>query len=147
MPSTDAVISYLHKHHPPDSFSRRLMRLVYLCDWKSCLMHGRRMLYLDWVNTCNGPLSLDVRKAPPPRVMPSASLTEEDRDVLDFVLAFSAKRQSTDAQFSLTVRSTYPLITTSCGTSLDLLPLSQEYLERRGLLFDTFRDLSPPTPS
>lgn len=132
MPSLPAVISYLQQHHDPQSFNHRKMRLVYLCDWKCCLMHKRRLLDLQWEHITHGPWCSEVMGVNVTQVMPEAALTEEDREVLDFVLAFSAERGSD--RFDLVVRSTFPLFSTGSGRPLDLLPMSHYYLENQDRL-------------
>lgn len=153
---SDAV-AYLVKHYPyPDELSNsRLTKLIYLADWKAALESGSQMTDIKWVYNHYGPYVPDVVNSikkdgrfivrstlnayGSPKVLVQlsddvgdcASLSEDDRQYLEFVVEATKKKTYDD--FIKLVYSTYPVVTQEKYEELDLPGLAEEYRASRGI--------------
>lgn len=144
------VLVYLCRQypHPNELSNARLTKMVYLADWRSALERGVQLTGIEWEFSHYGPYVHDVSRlahADPAfevfgtasvygsqkqliRVRPDApapNLTNEDREILDHVIA-TTQRLYWDGFMKL-VYSTYPVVTQSRYSLLDLPKLAVEY--------------------
>jgi hypothetical protein len=148
------VVLYLGKHYPhPHELSKaRLTKMVYLADWRSALSEGHQITNIDWEFNHFGPYVRDVenvaRRDPNLTITPTTSLygapkeliaarpdapeptlTDDERDILDFVIKQTSKLYWND--FIELVYSTYPVRENPKYAHLDLVKLAREYLSIR----------------
>jgi hypothetical protein len=136
---------YPHKHELSNA---RLTKMVYLADWRSAITRGRQITSVEWVFKHFGPYVEDIRRLadsePEFEVVKtrnpfgqakelitvragteSPSLTDEERNVLDFVISTTSPMHWDD--FIKLVYSTYPIVTRPRYSTLDLVALAKEY--------------------
>jgi len=143
---------YPHKH---ELSKARLAKLIYLADWKSAIERGEQMTGTVWFYNYFGPyvddVAIEAEKDPAfkvrgirnlygdpkelielvrPRKYPS--LTEDDKRILDSVIASAARKNWND--FIRLVYSTYPIITQDRFSQLDLAELARRYAEDQAAL-------------
>jgi hypothetical protein len=129
--------------------------MVYLADWRSVITRGKQLTDLEWEFSNYGPYVTDVIQvaetdpafevvrtknpygAPKDLVRVAddvayPSLTEEEAELLDFVINSSACKNWDD--FIKLVYSTYPIVTQERFSKLDLVKLAKEYEESIPLL-------------
>jgi len=147
------VVAYLcnkypHKH---ELSKARLTKLVYLADWRSAITRSKQLTDIEWAFNHFGPYVDDVislaRSDPDFDVrqgvtmygdeketiglraeVACSSLTDEDRQLLDFVIA-STRDKYWDSFIRL-VYSTYPVVCRPRFTTLNLVELAKEYKEK-----------------
>lgn len=150
------VIAYFCQHYPftKELSKARLTKMVYLADWRSAVTRGSQVTGIVWQFNHFGPYVDDVvelaRHDPAFRIdkgqtmygdekelvqlvapLPVASLTNEDRAILDFVID-STKNKYWDAFIRL-VYSTYPIVSQPRFATLDLVALAKRYLAEKRL--------------
>ena len=133
----------------------RLTMLIYLCDWKSCLVTNKPLTELNWHYENNGPFSWEVIKA----VIYSRkhfeiskslgsfisfnttvklivyneeiqnSLSSYSNNIIDFVI--KQTNALDNEQFTNLILSTYPVMSSQKFTDLNLKRLSVEYKSSR----------------
>lgn len=151
------VIAYISRNYPyKDELSNaRVTKMVYLADWRSVITRGKQLTDLEWEFSNYGPYVTDVIQVaetdPAFEVVRTKnpygaskdlvrvaddvaypSLTEEEKELLDFVINSSASKNWDD--FIKLVYSTYPIITQERFSKLDLVKLAKEYEESVPLL-------------
>lgn len=143
------IIKYLFNKYPhPSELSKaRLVKLVYLADWKSSIQNGKQLSNIKWFYNHYGPYVddvIDVLKNDPNFEIESKlnfynqpkylikiikniepKLQEESRLILDFVID-NTKHLYWNEFISL-VYSTYPIIKEEKFNYLDLVKLAKEY--------------------
>jgi hypothetical protein len=151
------VMAYLCEHYPRkhELSKARLAKLIYLADWKSAIERGEQMTNIVWVYNYHGPYVEDVAQEAEddpafkvrsthnlygepkdlielvrPRGYPS--LTEDDRRILDSIIASTAEKNWNE--FIRLVYSTYPIITQDRFSKLDLVELARRYAEDQASL-------------
>jgi hypothetical protein len=125
-----------------------LTKILYLADWRAALTLGRQITRARWFVNESGPYTPDVvsvlsdrslcitkvgslfgRKSLRVSIREQVgwrSLTVDEKQVLDFVLATVSSKHWTE--FTRLVDSTYPIFATQADKSpLDLLELAQRY--------------------
>ncbi len=151
------VVAYICRNYPyKDELSNaRVTKMVYLADWRSAITRGRQLTDLEWEFSNYGPYVKDVIQVaemdPAFEVVATKnlygtpkdlvrvaddvvypSLTEEEKELLDFVVSSSASKNWDD--FIKLVYSTYPIVTQERFSKLDLVKLAKEYEESIPLL-------------
>jgi hypothetical protein len=151
------VTAYICKNYPySDELSNaRVTKIVYLADWRSAITRGEQLTTLEWQFSHFGPYVADVIQVaktdsdfevvstnnmyggPKDLLRVSSdvqypSLTDEEKDLLDFVISSSASKNWDD--FIKLVYSTYPIVTQERFAKLDLVALAREYEESIPLL-------------
>lgn len=133
--------------HPDELSKARLTKMVYLADWRSAILYSRQITNIDWYFNHYGPYVADVsevaridrrfeivettthfgsrKEVIRLRGHYRVFLTSTDRDVLDFVI--KSTKSKTFESFIRLVYSTYPVVTSPRGASLDLVRLAGEY--------------------
>jgi hypothetical protein len=146
------VMAYICKNYPrKDELSNaRVTKMVYLADWRSAIERREQITNITWQFNHYGPFVYDIRdvaKADPAfEIVPTRnmygshkelikvstdveypSLSEEEIEILDFVLEQTAKMTWED--FMKLVYSTYPVIAQERYSKLNLIDLAREYEE------------------
>lgn len=127
----------------------RLIKSIYLCDWKSCLADGHQMTSAEWTLEDCGPYSPEIAKRIEERDdlfrierkivgyetvkyvslvsdNPVAnSLTVRDLEIINFVI----NRMNLDSYSHLNavVNSTFPAYFCAIGETIDMVKLAQRY--------------------
>jgi hypothetical protein len=150
MTKLEAILIYIYKSYPhPNELSKaRLVKLIYLADWKHCLEYGYQVSDIKWYYNHYGPFVNEVIEAvqkskyfdivsttnffnSPKELIrligdvQSQSLTVEERNSLDFIIGKTSKMFWDE--FIRLVYSTYPIMVSQKYTFLDLPSLAQQY--------------------
>lgn len=135
--------------HPHELSKARLTKMVYLADWRSALSMDHQITNIDWEFNHFGPYVRDVenvaRRDPDLTITPTTSLygapkeliaarpgapepslTDDEREILDFVIKQTKKLYWND--FIELVYSTYPVRENPRYSQLDLVKMAREYL-------------------
>lgn len=151
------VVAYLCKNYPYEIelSNARVTKMVYLVDWKSAIRNNRQLTDVKWIFDRFGPFNYavfnEIRDDPFFKITITTnlhgqektligveenvqypSLTEEDIDIIDFVIEKTSPLYWDD--FIKLVYSTYPIMTSE---RLSLLPLPELAAEYRELLKET----------
>lgn len=148
------VVLYIFKNYPrPEELSKpRFVKMIYLADWKSCLLFDKQMTSIEWFYNHYGPyvneivdslrgdsdFHIELRGENKEIVKPvknakySKELSQESKDVLDFVISKTYPLEWDE--FYQLVYSTYPIVTKPKYSKLDLAKLSKEYKENKLLM-------------
>ncbi len=147
------VIIYLLRTYPnPDELSKpRLVKMVYLADWKSSISYYRQMTEINWFFNHYGPYVEDVinliksdkenfsvetrstffggtsHKIRLASKNHTPQLTAEEKQVLDFVIRKTSSLPWNS--FIELVYSTYPIENSAKYTNLDLVGLAKSYTQ------------------
>ena len=144
------LVKYLYLNYPfhGELSKARTVKMVYLADWRSCLLHGCQITGIHWYFNHYGPYVSDIinsiRKDDDFEVRSvtnifgdnkelivlknrqcSIDVTKEVASILDYVIATTSCL--TWDQFISLIYSTYPVVTQPRYTYLDLIQLSQQY--------------------
>lgn len=145
------MIKYLLKNYPYKSelSASRLTKMLYLADWKSAIEQSRQLTDAQWHFNHYGPYVDDFIKIAKDdddiRVVRTQTmfgghkqevrlndnfdgtveLEEEDKKILDFVISSTKRKNYED--FIKLVYSTYPVVSSSRYSDLDLVTLAKEY--------------------
>lgn len=151
------LLAYILLNYPnKEELSKtRVTKLIYLCDWKSCIEFERQITDITWVFDNFGPFVWDVMTTvennpetfsiyssetlfgTPKTVVAlknkqySPSLEEQEKRIADFVIK-STENLNFD-KFVKLVYSTYPIMTSQRHKALDLIDLAKEY--KRSIIF------------
>lgn len=146
------VIKYLFINYPQkgELSIARLVKMVYLSDWKSCLLYGKQITSIQWYFSNFGPFVSEIvdsiRKDDDYTIslctnqfgdkkeliqikdnIKSPIISDKNKQILDFVIN---KTYILDwEKFICLVFSTYPIVKQCRYTKLDLPQLAREYLE------------------
>lgn len=139
----------LHYPHKNDLSNARLNKIIYLSDWRNALTRGEQVSTIKWVFNHYGPFVSDiinevynhenvfhVRCVPNdfghPKQIISLRNTDDtlnieviNSDSIDFII--ERTRDMGFKQFIQYVYSTYPVISSQHGDTLDLVAKVEEY--------------------
>ena len=146
------IIKYLYLNYPyKNELSKaRVVKMVYLADWKSALLHQQQLTGIQWYFNHYGPYVSDVIDAIKNnpdftisiqtniygeskeliRINDKYSapiLSDEVKSILDFVIEKTAPLSW--EEFIQLVYSTYPIVTQAKYSDLDLVNLAMLYKE------------------
>lgn len=144
------VIKYIFRHYPHkgELSKARLVKMIYLSDWKFCILYNKQITSIKWIFNHYGPYVSDVieliehdddfvvkhvvnmfgdskaliylkDEAKAPEV------SREVSDVLSFVINKTFMLNWND--FINLIYSTYPIVTKDRYSMLDLAELATEY--------------------
>lgn len=144
------IIKYIFIHYPHkgELSKARLVKMIYLSDWKSCLLNSRQISSIQWYFNHFGPYVSDVirlikqdddfivkhiinmfgedkeliylkDKVSPPE------LSKEASNIIDFVI--NKTHMLNWNEFISLVYSTYPIVTKDKYSMLNLVELAAEY--------------------
>ncbi len=130
------IITYIYNNYPyRNKLSKaRLVRMLYLADWRSAITRGKQLTQVTWKFSENG---LEPRNMMEEIYIPDESkfnflidfsypsLTSEDKQVIDHVIGTSSEK-SWDALMRL-IYSTFPILTQPRSSKLDLVKLAEIY--------------------
>lgn len=145
------MIKYLLKNYPYKSelSASRLTKMLYLADWKSAIEHSKQLTDAQWHFNHYGPYVDDFIKIAKDdddirivntRTMfgghkQEVSLSDDfdgvveletvEKAILDFVIASTKSKNYED--FIKLVYSTYPVVSSSRYSDLDLVSMANEY--------------------
>lgn len=130
MKKSKAVVKYFTVTYPwGDVISEsRMLKLVFLADWRAALKLGRQVTETTWVVGRRGPHSDDILNVIRSTLPESCIniLIEEEKALLDFVVKSTSKKSW--SELTKLVYSTYPLITKNRFEKLDLVSLAKNYM-------------------
>lgn len=145
------LIKYLLTKYPYKSelSASRLTKMLYLADWKSAIKYSKKLTDAQWHFNHYGPYVDDFIKIAKDdddiRVVSTRTmfgghkqeiqlssdfdgtieLAETDREILDFVISSTKRKNYED--FIKLVYSTYPVVSSSRYSDLDLISMAKEY--------------------
>jgi hypothetical protein len=145
------ILIYLFRHYPrPNSLSKaRVIKMVYLADWRHAIQHDKPITKINWIFNHYGPYVADVvdavRHDPDFDVVLVANaygepkelirvkahaqykgvLSTEAQDAIDHIIDKTSSLLWDD--FIRLVYSTYPVLASQRYAQLDLGTLAQEY--------------------
>lgn len=132
MDKTLTYFSYLNKNS--NSTILRKIQMLYLADWKHCLVYKTQLSELQWYYNFCGPYSFEFQKILENTEYQNVDitfehLTEEEKCILDFVLRKIPELN--EREFTRLVYSTYPVMKKDKYTNFDLPELAKEYLNSK----------------
>ena len=144
------IVKYLYLHYPyhGELSKARVVKMIYLADWRSCLLRERQITDIHWYFNHYGPYVseiIDVIRQDNDFSIQSATnmygdtkeiivlnnlqcrinVSKDVSDILDFVIEKTSKLNWTD--FINLIYSTYPVATQPRYSYFDLVKLSKEY--------------------
>ena len=149
MEKTIEVLKYLFSNYPnPSELSKaRVVKMVYLADWKSAIENGNQLTDIKWIYNHYGPYVVDIIDVirsdnnfeiisdinyhnKPKEIIRlkrrvDAEIKESTRKILDFVIERTSPLYWNE--FITLVYSTYPILTEQKLNYLDLPKLAKEY--------------------
>lgn len=151
MDSLIDIIKYLYDNYPHrDELSKaRLVKMIYLADWRSAITNSKQITSVNWYFNHYGPYVEDIineiRNDDNFKIIPTVnyygqekelikicedkkleySLSNETKEVIDFVID-TTKSLYWD-EFIKLVYSTYPIASEDRYSELDLVKLAEEY--------------------
>ena len=149
MENTIEILKYLFSNYPYASelSKARVVKMVYLADWKSAIKHDKQLTDIKWIYNHYGPYVDDVigllRSDSAFEIIPGlnshnqpkdliklikkvdTNLSLETKEILDFVIKNTSFLNW--EEFINLVYSTYPIIKEKKLSELNLIKLAQEY--------------------
>jgi hypothetical protein len=149
MENTIEILKYLFIKYPnPSELSKaRVVKMVYLADWKSAILNDKQLTDIKWIYNHYGPyvdnvitllkqdddfeIKSDLNYYNQPREIiklknkVNVKLEKSTKKILDFVIEKTSPLFWDD--FIKLVYSTYPIIKEKKLNQLDLLKLAKEY--------------------
>lgn len=144
------LVAYILLNYPykDDLTNGRVNKILYLSDWKACLLYDRQLSEIKWVFNHYGPYVTELIEGIKndkrfilidkttyfgnPKLVLSLqenasfkAINKEAKEVLDFVIKVSKDYNWSD--FIKLVYSTYPVANSCKGSILDLVSLAREY--------------------
>lgn len=145
----DIIIYICINYQKKDNLSKaRLVKMIYLVDWKSALLHRKQITTINWIFNHYGPYVDDVLhivkndqdfnivshnniyggykeivKLNNKNITPN--LSDNTKQVVDFVIEKTKDLEWND--FIRLIYSTYPIVTQEKYSKLDLVRLAEEY--------------------
>ena len=144
------IVKYLYLHYPyhGELSKARVVKMIYLADWRSCLVRESQITGIHWYFNHYGPYVsaiVDAIRQDEDFIIQSStnvfgdtkevvvlknpqcqiSVSDEVRSILDFVIDKTSKLNWGD--FINLVYSTYPVVTQPRYSYFDLVKLSKEY--------------------
>jgi len=145
------IVLYIFKNYPkPEELSKpRFVKMIYLADWKSCLLYGEQITSIEWFYNHYGPYVNEIVDSlrgdsdfeiiskgdsretvrPAKGAKYSQELSRKSKEVLDFVVLKTSPLEWDE--FYQLVYSTYPIVIGQKYSKLDLVSLSKEYKENK----------------
>lgn len=144
------IVKYLYLHYPyhGELSKARVVKMIYLVDWRSCLVRGQQITNIHWYFNHYGPYVSEIIDAirgdedfsiqsatnmfgdtkeiivlKNPRC--KVNVSDEVKIVLDFVIEKTYRLNWTE--FINLIYSTYPVVTQHRYTYFDLVKLAKEY--------------------
>lgn len=110
-----------------------LSKILYLIDWKACIVYGKRCTQLEWIYSNYGPIcdrNLELSYGIATRVKwykknSNPELSTSITDIIDFIIEKTKHMKDTDLTYL--VYCTYPMITSEKYQVLNLPELAKEY--------------------
>ena len=146
------VVAYFCEYYPhkKELSKARLTKMVYLADWRSAICHNTQITEINWEFNYYGPYVDDVidavRNHPAFKVLQSQNmygelkeivqlvgevsddlLIRKEKEILWFVIQQTARMYW--SEFISLIYSTYPIVTQSRFSLLNLVALAQKYNE------------------
>jgi len=149
MEKTIEILKYLFSRYPnPNELSKaRVVKMVYLADWKSAFTQGHQLTDIKWIYNHYGPyvddiitiiksdenfkVKSDLNYYNQPREIiilkrkVEAKISESTKEILDFVISKTSHLYWDE--FIKLVYSTYPIIKEKKLNQLNLTELASEY--------------------
>ncbi len=150
MANLGEILVYLFWKYPnPNELSKaRVVKMIYLSDWRSAIISGKQITSINWIYNHYGPYVNDIidyirqdnrfeitsttnywgefkEVISLKKQNISVSLNKETTDILDFVIEGTSKLYWND--FIKLVYSTYPIKNSVKYTELNLVDLADEY--------------------
>jgi hypothetical protein len=129
------IINYidLYKNSEINSDISFLSKILYLIDWKACIVYGKQCTQLEWTNSNYGPtcdrnlgLSYDLAtRVKKYERNSNQELSTAITTIIDFIIEKTEHMKYTD--FAHLVHSTYPMVTSEKYQVLNLPELAKEY--------------------
>lgn len=144
------IVKYLYLHYPyhGELSKARVVKMIYLVDWRSCLVCGQQITHIHWYFNHYGPYVSevidDIRRDQDFSIKSATNmfgdtkeiivlkntrykvnLSEDVKVVLDFVIEKTCRLNWTE--FINLIYSTYPVVTQPRYTYFDLVKLAKEY--------------------
>lgn len=147
------IIKYFYAHYPfrNELSKARVVKMVYLADWKSAIIQQKQLTQIDWFFNHYGPYVSEIieeisndedfeiktvsnyfggdkdlvvlnAKFKNPIVSPAT------KDILDFVIQKTSNLYWSD--FINLIYSTYPIVNSPRYTHLNLVALAKEYTKK-----------------
>ena len=148
------VIKYLYINYPKkgELSKARLVKMIYLSDWKSCLLYNKQITSIKWFFHNFGPYvseviesirtdnEFDIQKVSNmygetkelvflKEGYSLPSISEKTKGILDFVIEKTFRLNWTS--FISLVYSTYPVVKQNRYTYFNLEELAKEYMSKR----------------
>lgn len=153
------ILAFIIRSYPsPEHLTKtRATKLVYLSDWKHCIVHDSQITNIEWSFDNFGPFAWDVTKSVEqnPAIFtiqqeytffgnPKSvwglkeidyrpKLSEQEIETVGFVLRATKKLNM--EEFLKVIYSTFPIVSSERGDKLDLVECAKKY--RGTLLFKT----------
>ena len=152
MDTLNDIIKYLYLNYPyKNELSKgRVVKMIYLADWKSAMLYQRQLTSINWYFNHYGPYVSDIINAirsdddftihtqkniygEPKELIrinekhTQPSLSDNVKYVLDFVIEKTSPLSWDD--FIRLVYSTYPIVTQPRYSTLNLVTLAKLYIE------------------
>ncbi len=136
MPELKDVLTYIYNSYPyKDKLSKaRLVKMLYLVDWRSAITKGKQLTLISWKFSEIGPTpeNLEEEISLPDETKLNflidfsyPSLTSEDKEIINHVIETTSEK-SWDSFISL-IYSTFPIFTQPRFAKLNLVKLAETY--------------------
>ena len=113
------MLDYFHDNYDRDLDEHQLVLMVYLADWRSCLVNGEQITDIEWTT--------DLYYWKPHKIRDQKVVQDGIEPVLDHVLGATE-----DVMFlEVLAESTYPLVGYTSDDSLNLPELASEYQKKK----------------
>lgn len=147
------IVKYLYLHYPyqGELSKARVVKMIYLADWRSCLVRDQQITSIHWYFNHYGPYVseiIDAIRNDDDFIIHSATnmfgdskeivvlqnqqckvnVSDDVKSILDFVIEKTSKLNWNE--FINLIYSTYPVVTQPRYTYFDLVKLSKEYKEK-----------------
>lgn len=126
------LIYFAYLNKDSNSTLLRKMQMLYLADWKHCLVYKTQLTELQWYYNFCGPYSFELQKILQNSEYPNIDikfdiLSEEEKGILDFILRKIPELN--EREFTRLVYSTFPVMKKDKYTYFDLPLLAKDYLQ------------------
>ncbi|GGA77857.1 hypothetical protein GCM10008015_18140 [Flavobacterium palustre] len=156
MTKLESIVTYIYQNYPfPLELSKaRLVKMIYLADWKNVLLTQQQISETKWYYNHYGPFVKtiidDIKKSEYFEIFSSQNSYGEDKEIIklkenthpnelnlssseketiDFVINICSKLNWSD--FITLVYSTYPIMNSPKMSELNLIKSAKEYLKTK----------------